>query len=318
MRVATLLALSLLAGAARAGDPSAGDKETARGLMASGMSKYQAGDYQGALSDFEAADLIMAVPTTRTAVGKAQEKLGRLLEARDTLIGVARMPKDPKESEPFEQARREAAALEQDLARRIPALKLAVSGPPQGTAVTASIDGTAIPQALVAVERKLNPGTHRVKVSAPGFEPVEITVELAEGEQKTLPVALKPAGAGGAPQPQPTDGDSQGGISPVAWVGFAIGGAGIIAGAVTGGLAMSKTSELEEACPDKECSGADGDELDSATALAHASTACFAVGGAGLALGLIGLFALSPTGGDDEAAVVPMVGPGGIAVRGRF
>ena len=85
-------------------EATAGDKETARFLMDDGDRKLRVGDYRGALDAYIAADKIMRVPTTGIAVGRVQEKLGRLLEARDTWLRVARYPVKLDEPEPFTEA----------------------------------------------------------------------------------------------------------------------------------------------------------------------------------------------------------------------
>ncbi len=45
-------------------EPTAAEKETARGQMADGRTKRQKNDLEGALRAFEAADALMHVPTT--------------------------------------------------------------------------------------------------------------------------------------------------------------------------------------------------------------------------------------------------------------
>ena len=82
--------LALLFGAAEArAEPSASDKETARGLMATGRADRSNHDLAGALKAFTGADAIMHVPTTGLEVAKAQIDLGLLVEARDTALRVA-------------------------------------------------------------------------------------------------------------------------------------------------------------------------------------------------------------------------------------
>lgn len=90
---------------------SARDRATARALASSGLDKLQAGDAQGALRDFAAADAIIQVPTVRLFMAKAQLKLGQRAEARRTLESVVRMPSHPHEPVVFRHARDEANAL---------------------------------------------------------------------------------------------------------------------------------------------------------------------------------------------------------------
>jgi hypothetical protein len=80
-------------------------------------------------------------------------------------------------------------------------------------------------------------------------------------------------------------------------VGMAVGGAGLVAGAVTGGLAVSKHGFLTTNCPQGQCNGSvkQGD-LDAFHALGAASSATLVVGGAFAVTG-IALFATTPRAG---------------------
>ena len=75
------LALALVSPIAFA-EPTAAERETARTLLLSGRDKKKAGKLKDALNDFERANGIMHVPTTALDLGKAQEALGLLVEAR--------------------------------------------------------------------------------------------------------------------------------------------------------------------------------------------------------------------------------------------
>jgi hypothetical protein len=87
MRWAFAVALVLSSAAAFAA-PSDADK--ARALMKEGDGLYFSSDYAGALERYRAADAIMKVPTTGLAVARAQAALGKLVEARDQALTVAR------------------------------------------------------------------------------------------------------------------------------------------------------------------------------------------------------------------------------------
>jgi len=95
------------------------------------------------------------------------------------------------------------------------------------------------------------------------------------------------------------------GIPALAWSGFAVGGAALVAGVVTGAIALSHAS----ACKDNGCTS---DELDQGVAIAHASTASFVVAGAGIAAGIVGLFIALPN--EAETSAMLSIGPSGAAV----
>jgi tetratricopeptide (TPR) repeat protein len=78
MVIAILIAL---AASARAEDLQDPDSELAHRYFDSGAKKYQAHDYQGAISDFERARTVKPVPAFDFNIGRAQDRLGRTAEA---------------------------------------------------------------------------------------------------------------------------------------------------------------------------------------------------------------------------------------------
>lgn len=327
-------------------EPSAADKETARHLYQTGVERYRAEDYHGALEAFRAADRIMGVPTTGLELGRTQATLGLLVEARDRLLQVTRYPISSGEPAPFAQARQEAARLAADLADRIPSIQVQLQGPegplPADVEPTVKVDEAVIPPDLLGVPRRLNPGEHLVSVHADGYRAETRTITLAERDQRVASIRLVPNGGadrtgdGGQDAGDPTVGDEPSGagepspvqLSPLVWIGFGVGAAGLLTGTIAGGVALSEASSLDEQCPDGRCSPAQQDDLDAANRIGHVSTAGFVVGGVGVAAGIVGLL-LSDwgEGGGDAAAgtvrtsdvaVEPLIGIGGGGLRGWF
>ena len=307
-----LIALwSLIATSALA--QSVAEKETARTLMKTGDSKFESGDYDGALQDYTAADAIMGVPVTRFAMGTAQARLGRLLEARDTLVNIANMPaKSQPEPQPFVDARDNAAALAVELEARIATVTFVVTGV-NAADVSITVDGETVPPALRTAPRRVDPGDRRIEVSAVGYQTYDEVLTLADGETRELQVALvridtRPPGGAATVEPD----DVGGSISPVTWVGFGVGAAGLIVGGVFGGIAAGQASDVKDRCEGSACPRAVEEDLDGALTLSHVSTVGFVFAGAGIALGFIGLFVLS----DDAAEEVGVnVTPDGVRVR---
>jgi hypothetical protein len=121
-RVALLsLGLSLVAATAHA-EPTAAERETARSLLFAGREKRQNGEVKAALADFEKAHAIMRVPTTGLDLGKTQESLGMLVEARASFLDAARHPPQPSDPPAFKRARREAKQLAEEIAPRLATL----------------------------------------------------------------------------------------------------------------------------------------------------------------------------------------------------
>lgn len=108
-------------------------------------------------------------------------------------------------------------------------------------------------------------------------------------------------------------------ISPLVPAGFAVAGAGLLAGAITGGLTLAKASSLEVACTGGVCPHTQHDALGSANTLANLSNVSLGIGAAGVIVGVVGLVLTFRAPEPARAGrLVPLVGPGSIGVAGAF
>jgi hypothetical protein len=326
------LVVAMSFGATAYAEPTAADKETARGLMATGRKDRTKGDLQGALKAFTAADAIMHVPTTALEVARSQAALGLLVEARDTALQVARSPAAPGEPAPFKAARDAASTLGDELAGRIPSLSVTVKNAPEGATTALSIDGVKIPLEATGEPRKLNPGHHVVTAKAGSAEGKE-EVDLAEQESKTIAITLA-AGEGAAatsdaaPEPAPAAAEEPSGRSPLSKAlvlgGFGVAGVGVVVGTVTGILSLSKTGSIKgsSACEGSVCNPSEDGDISSARTTATISTVAFVAAGVGAAAGVVGLLlhgpSASPQTEQPSAWIEPTVGLASLGVRGRF
>jgi hypothetical protein len=317
-----LLALVLVASTARADGPTSAQKETARGQMQLGDQSFAAGDFSRALDAYRSADAIMGVPTTAWAVGKTYARLGKLVEAVDALQRAKLHPKRPGEPDVFAKARAQAAELDADLARRIPTIVITVRGPGSSDEVTLYIDGAPVERATSSLPQRVNPGAHAVEARAEGYTSAEQTIDVTEGERAAVELVLarervETAAPSGEETP-PGEEESAGTAMTVAFVGFGVAGAGLVAGVITGALSYTRAKELEERCPGGVCSESDRGEQESIIALANGSNASLAVGGVGLAVGIGALIFALQTEPDAAAPVEPVIGLGSMGVRGSF
>ncbi len=313
--------------------PTASDKETARHLMDVGRTKYAEGDYEAALEAFRGADKIMGVTSTGLWMGKALEKLGRLVESRDKLLEVARIPPGDNESPVLREARDEAAALQLDVADRIPELEIVIEGLVEPARPTIKVGRSEVPLSTVHLPRKVDPGTHQIVATAPGHFDLSLEVTVAERERQRVTLLFKPNGEPitPPPEPEPIPGPDRGEGGMSGWmvtgiVAGSVGAAGLILGAVTGGLSLSKASSAKEGCVDGVCPGNPEKESDrdASVTLAHVSTTGFVIGGVGAAIATVAL--VMELTGDDGAApmadtavrLTPLVGPGFVGVQGAF
>ncbi len=142
---------------------------------------------------------------------------------------------------------------------------------------------------------------------------------LAEPPSPTTPPTTDP----GPPTPPPdgaATGSGDAGISPLAIVGFAVGGAGLVTWAVAGGISLSRSSALGDQCPDDKCPPEHQGELDDALLAAHVTTVGAVVTGVGAALSVIGLLTSGSSDGEASAGatIEPTVGWSALGVRGSF
>ena len=288
---ATLLtALAAPAGAAFA-EPSAADKESARSLMRQGDAAFEKGSIEAAREAYSAAHAIMRVPTTGISLARTQEKLGMLVEARDTALEVTRHAPRADDPPQFAKARADAAQLAEALTARIPSLRVRWTPRVPVAEVQLVIDGAAVPPGAASSPRKLNPGKRAVELSAPGYRTTRTEVTLAEGKDVTIDLTMVAGqGATATPQPAPGEPDEPSGPSGLriaAIAAFGVGAVGLGVGAVTGILSLNQTADLKEECTNNACPAGTEDRLAGATTLATTSNVAFVVAGVGLATGVV-------------------------------
>lgn len=305
-------------------DPSLSDRETARSLMDDGDAKRDKSDFKAALKSYEAADAIMHVPTTGLEVARAQAQLGLLLEARETLARVMRLPPKPGEPAPFTAARRSAEQLNGELATRLPSITVVLVNADPAQPPQIVVDGDPIPAAAAQAPRKVNPGRHSVVARAGSIERKEDVV-VAERDARTLTIDLKqtqPQVVGSTEPPR----ESPPSALPKVLIigGFAMGAVGIGVGSVTGLMSFSKVDDVRTDCVDNRCKPSREGDIDSARSLGTISTIAFIAGGVGVAAGVVGIVLSgkqpkeSAPGSSARLTIVPDVGPAWLGAHGSF
>jgi hypothetical protein len=299
---------------AGAAEPSAGDRETARSLGTQGVQALDAHEYATAERACGGAYALVKAPTVGMCLARALEGLGRLLEARDVFVEVTHLPAKPDEPVVFTTARDAARTEAEALAKRVPTVTLAVSGPPESTPLRVTLDGAPVNSETARLPRKLNPGPHTLSVSAAGFEVASEQITIAEGEDRRVEVLLRPSSDGPeshSPPLQERPAAAQSRALPVlALTVGAVGLAGLVVGVSAGVAASSKHSTLSGECnpASDTCPPSAGGDLDAFHALRTVSTVGYIVG----ALGLVGggvLFLAMPTSKESSSSTGLYVGP---------
>lgn len=190
-----------------------------------------------------------------------------------------------------------------------------------------------------AGELLLDPGDYEIVATAEGYKSGSTRVTAEGGARGRALIELEPeqtaeapppeAAAASAFHPSPEPARSQpeahgSGARVLMYTGFAVLGAGVIAGSVTGILALTKGSSLKDACPHDACPPAQQSKLDSANTLATVSNISFGVAGAGAVAGVIGFVLQGSDSGSEAQAsgrapsIQPVVALDRFGLRGEF
>jgi hypothetical protein len=190
--------VSLAAPSARA--QSAADLAQARALYNEGMDLRDSGNASAALEKLKAANALARTPITALELGKTYELLGRLIEAREAYLAVARTAPQPGETERSRAARRDSARAADALRSRIGSLTIRITGSPLDT-VQVTIDGVVLPAEAIGAPRPVDPGEHLVVAHSNDGDSAESRVQLGSGEARD--VELRIAARPSVPTPAP-------------------------------------------------------------------------------------------------------------------
>jgi tetratricopeptide (TPR) repeat protein len=282
--LAALLTVTTHDASAQGDQPMTKELDAARALANAGLAFYESGDYTAALERLRNAEAIYHAPPHLLYIARCLDKLGRLVEARDTYQRVADEPVDPAAPPQFAKAKEAATEELPRVAARIARLTVVVDGATDD--LTLRIDEAELSNDRFGTPIEVDPGEHQVTVLRPGAEPSIEVVTIVEGADETVQLGApsSPAGSTDAgDSPSTSEGPSL--VGPAVLLG--VGGAGLLLGAVMGGLALDKRQKLDEACPDPTSCASENRALeDDGRTFGHVSTAGFVVGGAAAAGGI--------------------------------
>lgn len=292
-------------------------RATARVVAQEGLDFYDKGLYKEALEKLDRANALVSAPTLGLMIGRCLEKLGRLVEASERYLDVSRTKIDAKSPDLFKKAVTDAATERDQLLPRIPSITVVVDGTGAGgTDTQVALDGKSIPTAMLGLKRLINPGTHRVEVTR-GADRASQEFTLKEGEVREVKLVPAPQEDTG-PKPPPSSGMPPQKLAGIVLMG--VGAAGVITGAVTGGLAAGKLSDLEDGgCKDGHCLKSQKSDVGSYNTLRLVSTVGL-YAGIGVAAGGVALFLTAPKAKakPETGSIEPVLGAGYIGVRGTF
>lgn len=295
----------------RMAEPSPEEKAIARDSMEQGDAAFDARHYDEALALYEQADKLVGVTTTGLAVALALEKLGRLCDARDQAWRVSQRKAASNEPRVLTEARARAATLTQELDRTIPQLHLVARGQPPSTPIHVRIDNSSrLSNTTQPIQ--LDPGPHTYQITVQGYDTINGKVMLQRNERRRVEYVLTPSNGANLtasskhdePVPQPSQSGEPALV--MAYVGFGLGAAGLIAGATTGILSLKKASDAKKYCEGTSCYPQAKPDADESKKLATASNISFGVGLAGVGLGIAALLWLKSSDTDTTSSYPPI------------
>jgi hypothetical protein len=300
--------------------PTQDDKAAAEALYEAGKTLLRT-DVSAACDKFAASQELDPGVGTLLYLGACYERLGRVASAWAAFREAASYAHRSGQADRERTATERAARVEP----RVPKLVIEV-----GTESVAGLevrrDQKTVASAMLGVPIPLDPGSHTITADAPGKATWSATIDLVEGENKTVQIpqlgsdAVGPAASPLAPAPAALAANPTARAQPVASppepanppktptsspftttrgrAGFAIGSVGVATlavGAYFGLRASSKWSEAKEHCVNLACDRPGIDLRDEAAFSGNVSTALVAVGAAAAATGVV-LILTAPTG----------------------
>ena len=270
-----------------------------------------------AIAGFRSSYSVVASPNTHLMIAHAMREMGRYAEAYETLQAVAEEAEkaaaiDAKYNETASLARDEQAAMR----AKICLLTVRIEAPQPSATLT--ISGRAIPESRWSEPIAVDPGNVTVIYKTGGDTIVQEVATTAGGEATTT--IAKPVADAPEKPPTPDDGYRWQWTGTQRYIAYAVSGLGagaLIGSAVTGGLALGKYGELEDACGDAPCPERQSD-IDAGRTLMTVTNGLLIGGGVLLAVGVTLYFTAPDEPTDAQLVTALRIGPGSLLLEGQF
>jgi hypothetical protein len=232
----SLSALSIAVAVAQA-QPPAQQRALARELYTNGQQLFRQGDFGGAQRAFEEAYRAVPNPVVLLSIAECHVRTEQYQKAIDTL----RTYLSERANAPD---RAQVEAQIQTLQSK-----------PATLSVLSNIDGASIvvdqqdTGHVTPADVSLAPGEHTIALTKDGYVPAQQTVTLAPGGRDNVRVMLSaepPAPVAETPVVEPTPTERHRYPTPAFWAVTGVTGAGLVVGAVLGGLALDKKSDFDD------------------------------------------------------------------------
>jgi hypothetical protein len=292
----------------------------ARTHYADAETRFQAGDFEGAYTQYKAANDLLAAPQTLYKMAVCLDRLDRANDAISAYQSF--MSANPPAS--MDSKVTEAQGRIADLKKKLPVMVKVKSDPP-----AASVALVGVAQAgTTPLDIKTTAGHHRIRVSSPGYDAMDKELDVEPGSEATVdapltksssetpPAPLPVAEAPATPAEKPQAPEQEPRSNAAAYVVLGLAGAGAVVGGIFGVKALGEKSDYDNSAP----AGRTADMADAVERDALIADMAF---GAALTLGVTGIVLLvtnaSPPPSPDKTArhdpprkleVAPLFGQG--------
>lgn len=302
--------------------PNPQDRALAEALFQDGKKLGTEGRFTEACRKFKASQRLDPQVGTLLYLAACYQHEGKTASAWAAFTDAAGLADRKHETDRAKLARERAAALEGQLAK----VTISVAKPLEGMVV--ELDGRELAEGTFSTPLPMDPGSHLLKVTAPGKKAFtqKFEVETGASEQSLEvpaledlpPEPVKPAPAP-APPPVHTPPPSPGPRRTIGFVAIGVGAVGVGVGSYFGLHAASQAADADKHCQGSVCTQQGLDGYDNARGSAMISNVAFGVGLAGIAVGTyFVLSSRSNSSHGDEASLQLRIAPGQASLGGSF
>lgn len=296
----------------------AADIATARTLGIQGIVLADSGRCALAIEKLSRAEKLHHAPTTATRLGECEIEQGSLVRGTERLQRVVHETLPPDAHPAFVAAVARARTILEKNLHRLATVRVAIAAP-KCPHPSFTLDGEPVPEAAMEGGRLMDPGSHRLHVSAPGCYPVETPFAIGEGQERLVQVALREDPAARTRRAEGNTAEPGRGPNVPAIAALSVGALGLALG-VTGGIVVaSRSSTLSQTCVHQVCPPNAQSDIGAAKTWATLSTIGFVVAAVGSAAGVT-LLLTSHKDGDGRTTneTRAVVGLGTVGLQGKF
>jgi hypothetical protein len=232
------LSALLIAVAAVQAQPPAQQRALARELYTNGQQLFRQGDFGGAQRAFEEAYRAVPNPVVLLSIAECYVRMEQFPKAIDTLRTYL--------------SERANAPDRAQVESQIQTLQTK----PATLGVQSNVEGASIvvddleSGMYTPAELSLSPGDHTLSISKEGYIAAQQTVTLGPGARDSVRITLiaepiAPVSEAPTAEPVPTASGPRH-PTPAFWAAIAVTGAGLVTGAVLGGMALQKQSQFDD------------------------------------------------------------------------